>query len=355
MITRLTLKNFRCFQDFTLDGIRPVNLIAGANNTGKTTLLEGLFLFMGRNTSDVFLKLNNFRGIWQTHLFPKMVWESLFTNMDVNNAIEISINNNDETQTVTISKDSSFLLSSISDISLPINAKGIGLPMLNSYPLKLCYSDPINNDILHFTLTEVGVALTPQKPIKAITQYIHFLSSKIIIPPQLIAEWLSKIELEGKKSQSIKILQKLEPRVEDLFVIVIGGISGVFADLGLISRFSVNMLADGINKLLHIALVMLANPGAVILIDEIENGFHYSFFPKLWEIIGELAIMTGCQVFATTHSYECISGAAALAADNTKPELFRFIRLDWNNDEITPKVFESDSFEYAIKNEWEVR
>jgi AAA15 family ATPase/GTPase len=34
MITKLMLKNFRCFQDFTLDGVRPVTLIAGTNNAG---------------------------------------------------------------------------------------------------------------------------------------------------------------------------------------------------------------------------------------------------------------------------------------------------------------------------------
>lgn len=356
MITKLALKNFRCFQNFTLDGIRPVTLIAGTNNVGKSTLLEGLFLFIDRNSSDVFLKLNGFRGIRSISLSPKVVWEPLFTNMDVNNTIEISIeNNNNEMQTVAASKDSTFSLSTIADIPLPTNIQGAKSPVLNSYPLKLCYSDSENYDISHFTLTEIGITLTPRKPINTITPYTHYLSSSLIIQSQLVAEWFGKIELEGKKSQCVKILQKLDSRVKDLSVIIIGGLSGIYADLRLASMLSVNMLGDGVNKLLHIALVMLANPGAVILIDEIENGFHYSFYPKLWEIIGELATITSCQVFATTQSYECISGAAALAADITNPELFRFIRLDCNDEGITPKVFDNDSFEYAIKNEWEIR
>ena len=118
MIVNLALKNFRCFKDFTLDGIRPVTLIAGRNNVGKSTLLESLFLFMDRNASDVFWKLNYFRGLAQINLSPKMLWEPLFTDMNANNAIEISIkNNNEETQTVIISKDGSFSLSSCSTMS----------------------------------------------------------------------------------------------------------------------------------------------------------------------------------------------------------------------------------------------
>jgi AAA15 family ATPase/GTPase len=138
-----------------------------------------------------------------------------------------------------------------------------------------------------------------------------------------------------------------------LSVILIGGIGTIFADIGLSSRISINMMGDGISKLMQIALLMLANPGAIVLVDEIENGFHYSFFPKLWEVVGGLARETKCQLFITTHSYECISGATALTTE--KSELFRFIRLDRCGGIIVPKLFENDSFEYAVKNEMEVR
>jgi hypothetical protein len=92
-----------------------------------------------------------------------------------------------------------------------------------------------------------------------------------------------------------------------------------------------------------------------ILIDEIENGFHYSFYPKLWEIIGKLARETYCQVFATTHSYECIGGASILTEGKPTQDLFGFIRLDHKDGAIVPKIFDNDSFEYALSHNWEVR
>lgn len=353
MIRKLTLKNFRCFCDFTLDDIRPVTLIAGANNVGKSTILEAIFLFHGRNSSDVFFKLNAFRGIFQANLSPAMVWEPLFANMSTGKAISISVNRDGETQTMTLNKDDAFSLSSISEAPLPLNAMGMGVPISNIYPLRLNYEDSIENDVSHFVLTETGVSLSSKKPITIKIPEAQYLGSKVNIAPNQLAEWFGKLDMAGERAKCVEVLQILEPRIKDLSVIVIGGISGIYADLGLSSRLSINMLGDGTNKLMQIALAMLANPGSIILIDEIENGFHYSFFPTLWEVIGKLSETTNCQVFATTHSYECIQGAVPLVTG--KDETFRFIRLERIDSEIKPHPFDSDSFDYAVSNDWEVR
>jgi AAA15 family ATPase/GTPase len=345
MITKLALKNFRCFNDFTLDGIGPVTLIAGGNNVGKSTILESILLFMERHSADIFPRLNNIRGLQQISLSPMMMWEPLFANMDMSKSIEICINEN---KTVVIKKDDLFSAVSISP-------KNYGVPIANTYPLMLNYKDPNNDVNFIFTLTEAGgITLSIDKTIVRMPNTIYF-NSKTLVAGQQITEAFSVIELAGNKAQCVDVLKKLDVRIKDLSVVVINGISGIFADIGLNSRLSINMLGDGINKLLHIVLAMLANPSSLILIDEIENGFHYSFYPKLWDIIGELAIETDCQVFATTHSYECIEGAMSLATNKDKPDLFRFIRLDRENDKIVPKVFANDSFEYSVNNGWEVR
>ena len=44
----------------------------------------------------------------------------------------------------------------------------------------------------------------------------------------------------------------------------------------------------------------------MILIDEIDNGLHYSAYKKLWEAIFALAADTNKQVFVTTHSKETL-------------------------------------------------
>jgi AAA15 family ATPase/GTPase len=47
MLRSFTIKNFRCFKDLTVEPLERVNLIAGANNVGKTALLEAIFMFIG--------------------------------------------------------------------------------------------------------------------------------------------------------------------------------------------------------------------------------------------------------------------------------------------------------------------
>ena len=62
-ITRFSVSNFRTFRDLSLTGLKRVNLVAGANNVGKTALLEALWQFTGPDQPDICLRLARFRGI----------------------------------------------------------------------------------------------------------------------------------------------------------------------------------------------------------------------------------------------------------------------------------------------------
>ena len=44
MYKSFRVKNFRCFKDLQINDLGRVNLIAGKNNTGKTALLEAMYI-----------------------------------------------------------------------------------------------------------------------------------------------------------------------------------------------------------------------------------------------------------------------------------------------------------------------
>ena len=44
MYKSFRVKNFRCFKDLQINDLGRVNLIAGKNNTGKTALMEAMYL-----------------------------------------------------------------------------------------------------------------------------------------------------------------------------------------------------------------------------------------------------------------------------------------------------------------------
>ena len=54
------------------------------------------------------------------------------------------------------------------------------------------------------------------------------------------------------------------------------------------------------------------------MIDEIDNGLHYSAYKKLWEAIFALATTTNKQVFITTHSKETLSYLNEMLEENSE-------------------------------------
>lgn len=62
MTTDLNIRNFKGLKDVTLDNISRSTLIVGGNNTGKSSILEAIFLLFAPPHPQAFVKLNDFRG-----------------------------------------------------------------------------------------------------------------------------------------------------------------------------------------------------------------------------------------------------------------------------------------------------
>jgi AAA15 family ATPase/GTPase len=291
MIERIEIENFRLFKRFTLEGVKQINLIAGENNVGKTTLLEAIMLSDEyTDPSDVFNNRKHSKSNMQ-----EIDLDDLYYNKRRNIRGVLGTHINDSIIEFDVNKKSR-------DNCLPLYAKYIR----DVYSIdKLCeYFGPIATDY-------------------------------------------------GKLEKLVLLLKELEPRINDLRLGVENGKAYIIANIGLPQGISMSSLGDGINKLLTILLTVLRDDCKVLLLDEIETGFHYSFYPKLWNILAKIAKETGCQIFATTHSYECIKGAKEINAN--EPELFGFIRLVRDDENIIAKVYENDVFDYSLKNSWEVR
>ena len=68
-------------------------------------------------------------------------------------------------------------------------------------------------------------------------------------------------------------------------------------------------------------------PVDILFIDEFENGLHHSILGKLWRWVAKTAAQRSIQVFATTHSEECVL-AAATAVTSSEDSAFRVLRLE---------------------------
>jgi hypothetical protein len=113
-------------------------------------------------------------------------------------------------------------------------------------------------------------------------------------------------------------------------------------------------LGDGILRIFHIVLALVNARDGILLIDEAENGIHWTVQPKLWDLIFRLSERLNVQVFATTHSRDCIAGfEQAWQAD---PEAGAFYRLDLTGDgDVTATSYTCETLADALETDVEVR
>ena len=367
MFRKLIFHNLRCFKEFTLDNMGPLTLISGRNNVGKTTLLEGMFLLLTHRNVNVFFNINSFRGIESfpptpqgllSGLEPPYLWELLFTDMDISQKLSISLDDDTgQTRTLNLVKDEQTSLTTFPEPSkiqsmLPVQ------PNLSGYGLKLEYKYGDNpEEIGKFWIAQPGVLTlsfnaslhsSPQIP------FCSYISPNMHLSQQIVAEWIGKIELKNQKEQLVKHLSLLFDEIADIFTVSRHGAINIFSRLQTGQTLPIRAMGDGINKLLHYLSAMIANPGGIFLLDEIEAGFHYSFYEKLWEIVANVAKETNSQVIATTHSYECID-AAAKGTAKVDASLLTYIRLGKEDNRVIPYHFSKDDLPFVLERKMEVR
>jgi len=164
--------------------------------------------------------------------------------------------------------------------------------------------------------------------------------------------------LKRRKKEVEGLLRKIEPRLESVEALQTGqGQSStpmIYADLGLSEMIPVTQLGQGFSRLLDIYSEIVAADARVLLIDEIENGLHYSILPVIWKGLFLAAKEFDVQIFATTHSWECIMAADAAARGGENYDL-ALIRLDRVAGDIKATVMDDKVLATAKELKWEMR
>jgi hypothetical protein len=112
-------------------------------------------------------------------------------------------------------------------------------------------------------------------------------------------------------------------------------------------------LGDGPNRVLGLALALVNARDGFLFLDEVENGIHYSLQPDLWRLIFRVAQRMNVQVFATTHSYDCVTAFQEAAAEN--PEEGILIRLEERQGSVTVTLFDERELSVVADEAIEVR
>lgn len=358
MIEKVTFENFRGIEKLELLELKPIVLLSGKNNAGKSSVLEGIFLFLDHASPDSFTKINKFRGLVSA-VESASLWETAFYEMNVQNPLRISVTNEGVSSSLEYMRDDAFVPPVDTNISQELMGQIIS-SATSSYTLKFSYKKEDYSEDGHFIIGPMGIvrnmATSDASNLVLPMPFTQFINAAIINSnsDSLIAEWLGKMELEGRKSYIVETLKFIEPAIEDLTTIVVNNNAQIFVKVRQ-QLLPLRLAGDGLNKLLFIILSIAVKPHSLLLIDEIETGFHYSMFPKLWKIIAQTSYENDCQIIATTHSYECIVGALDGIEQADRSSAFCYYRLDKNNEGNSVYRYSDDLLQVAVTTDMEVR
>jgi hypothetical protein len=359
MFTHFVVKNFRCFTGVHLQHLNRVNLISGKNNTGKTALLEAIHLHNNPANCCLAVVINKQRGIGDPGKAFTDVVGWLFYGKHSEGGLEIS-----SWDEKGISRTlSMYLLDAATTLErFPEAAKLLAEGFREDYAysatprLILRYEQP--GEPPRFSVGVPGPAAAAG--LAWVSAHIPWSLPSIYLGSGMPSseqdvKYFGELEAAKRQAEILPALQILESRLQKLSLVPLAGESVLHGDIdGLPRLVPVPFMGEGMRRVLSIVLAIANAPGGVVLIDEIENGLHYSVQVDVWKAIARAARDANVQVFATTHSWECIE-AAHHAFKEAGPYEFRYYRLDRRDAEITVKSLDERMLDTVEKSDLEVR
>lgn len=253
LFTTIEITDFRGFRQLKLEGLQRVNLVVGLNNAGKTGLLEAVVLACDPNKWPALPGL-----LRSTSGNPGSRFLRWLVRDGATGEAEVCVASGGRRVVVKIGRD-----------------------------------------------THQGVAIADTKGWGA----CQVISVQMRKPEELVHVYARAARLQSGEEQIQALLHAVDGRVKKVRVDVGDDGSHLLVDLGLSEMIPLSQAGQGLNRLVAILSEIIGEKPQVCLLDEVENGLHYSVYEEVWTGIAEAATLMNVQVIATTHSRECLEAA----------------------------------------------
>lgn len=316
MISSIEIRNYRSFSSTKIEGCKRINLIVGDNGSGKTALLEGIFLAAGPSP-EIALRTRAWRGIEGrqyvgTHeQVDRAIWADLFHKFDISKVAHIGLKGTAEhSRSVSLTFEPERR-------SFVMGGRRNRKPLLvidPDHPVVFDWKGPKQFRKSFSPRVENGHLVFPdiESPLKS-----GFYAANRTFPAFEAVGQFSNLSKAFDAARFVDTFRKHFPRIKDLSIEVSAGQTMLFATIdGFPEKIPLSLTSGGMSKLAAMLLGFAAHPKGIVIFDEIENGIYYRRLPEIWRSIIAMAEAYDVQVFASTHSAECLKAAAEAAREH---------------------------------------
>lgn len=317
LLEYIEIKDFKCFKDFHAEGFKRVNLIGGKNNVGKTAFMEACYVNV--HSQDIKSCLFSLISLKRMRNLLNLLLDKEFSFVEL---LESNSNIFTESQKNLVTfykKEENGIKEYIFKFkgeNIEVNANQFSSEAVSIQNIKFIDNFGYSNE----ELKEVYIAVQKKDKEEILYKYINEFDDNI-----------DKFKIMGGETPECKVIDRDEYQ-------------------------DINEFGDGLKHYISIICSLYACENGYLFIDEIDNGIHYTQLDRLWEIILRISEEQNVQVFATTHSKECIESfnRVQLKLEDEDTSYFEMIK-NINTNNLYMRNLDSKQLKYELTHNGEFR
>jgi AAA15 family ATPase/GTPase len=283
--SEISFSRYRKLQQLDIGHLNRINIFAGKNNSGKTSLLEAVYLLSQLNDLNAFIELERYRGKFTERFNPKWLDKNFYEPVELSalfGELKISIKFTKEQTSQEIEK-SGYISSIVTEADVNGETLISNLHLFSDKAPELYYQK--SNILCHAAFT------SPYRYNEDLLRKAHALAVRERFFDDIIGFIREKIDT------SLNRIQLVDIEGENRFYVHTNSF-----DYG----FDITKYGEGVQRVFEIALLMGYCRNGILCIDEFESAIHKSLLRDFSKFVHQLAEQFNVQVFLTTHSKECI-------------------------------------------------
>lgn len=300
------IRHFRGFRDLRLSNLSRINLLVGANNSGKTSALEAIYLFTQLNDINRCVEIEKLRG----KVDGKISKNWLLYNLPDEYEIEGRFNGTECSTKTVRSNEDSLEMNKQDYLGTLTNESQVGLKNSSALQTSMRLYSGHENQLNYSMLMNLcrSIFTSPYRKDRDMLVDIH-----------------GKVVETGRFKLLLDFLKEsFDEAIESIELTNIGGMMRFLVK----SRYNdvpleLTKYGEGLQRIFEISLYMLYCTDGCLFIDELDSAIHKNLLGKFVSFIDGLSKEFNVQVFISTHSKECVDTLSA----NIQPENLSAYRM----------------------------